>query len=78
MTPWTVPCQDPLSMGFPRQEYCSGLPFLSLGDGPNQGIELTSSALVGGFFTTESPGKPCIILTALINLQRFKNTSEVN
>ena len=58
MTPWTVPCQDPLSMGFPRQEYCSGLPFLSLGDGPNQGIELTSSALVGGFFTTESPGKP--------------------
>ena len=77
MTPWTVPCQDPLSMGFPRQEYCSGLPFLSLGDVPNQGIELTSSALVGGFFTTEPAGKPCIILTALINLQRLKNTSEV-
>ena len=28
--PWTVACQAPLSMGFPRQEYCSGLPFPSL------------------------------------------------
>ena len=30
-TPWTVACQAPLSMGFSRQEYCSGLPFSSLG-----------------------------------------------
>ena len=31
-TPWTVACQVPLSMGFPRQEYWSGLPFSSPGD----------------------------------------------
>ena len=45
MTPWTVACQAPLSMGFPRQEYWSGLPFPSQGDLPNSGIELTSPAL---------------------------------
>ena len=38
-TPWTVACEAPLSMGFPRQEYWSGLPFPSLGDLPNLGIE---------------------------------------
>ena len=44
-TPWTVGCQTPLSMGFPRQEYWSGLPFHPPGDLPNPGIELTSAAL---------------------------------
>ena len=34
-TPWIVACQAPLSMGFSRQEYWSGLPFLSPGDLPN-------------------------------------------
>ena len=48
--------QSPLSVGFPRQEYWSGLP--SPGDLPYPGIELMSSALAGGFFTTEPPGKP--------------------
>ena len=38
-TPWTVGCQAPLSMGFPRQEYGSGLPFPSPEDLPNPGIE---------------------------------------
>jgi len=45
--------RDSLSMGFSRQEYWSGLPFLSTGDLPNPGIELaslTSSALAGGLF----------------------------
>jgi hypothetical protein len=37
--PWTVARQAPLSMGFYRQEYWSGLPFLSLRDLPNPGIE---------------------------------------
>ena len=37
--PWTVACQTPLSMGFPRQEYWRGLPFPSPGDLPNLGIE---------------------------------------
>ena len=36
---WTVACQAPLSMGFSRQEYWSGLPFLPLGDLLNPGIE---------------------------------------
>ena len=58
MTPWTVACQDPLSMGFPRQEYGSRLPFSSLGDLPNRGVEPLSPGLAGEFFTTEPPGKP--------------------
>ena len=45
-------------MGFPRQEYWSGLPFPPPGDLPNAGMEPTSLALAGGFFTTEPPGKP--------------------
>ena len=59
-TPWTVARQAPLSKGFPRQEYWSGLPFLSPGDPPNPGIKPVSPALAGGFFTTESPGKPYV------------------
>ena len=38
VTPWTVAHQAPLSVGFPRQEYWSGLPFLSPGDLPDPGI----------------------------------------
>ena len=49
----TIAHQDTLSMGFPRQEYWSRLPFPSLGYRPNSGIEHTSAALAGGFFTTE-------------------------
>ena len=57
-TPWTVAHQAPLSMGFPRQEYWSGLPFPPPGDLLDPGIEPKSPALAGGFFTTEPPGKP--------------------
>ena len=45
MTPWTVTCQAPLSLGFSRQEYWSGLPFPSPGDLLNPGIESRSPAL---------------------------------
>ena len=48
-TPWTH--QAPLSMGFSRQEYWSGLPFPPPGDFPDPGIEPVSPALAGGFFT---------------------------
>ena len=58
MTPWTVACQAPLSMEFSRQEYWSGLPFSSPGDHLDPGIKPTFPTLTGGFFTTESPGKP--------------------
>ena len=58
VTPWTVALQAPLSMGFSRQEYWSGLPFPSPGGLPRPGMEAVSPALAGGFFTTEPPGKP--------------------
>ena len=50
--------QAPLFMGFPRQEYWSGLPLPSPGDLPDPGIEPTYPALTGELFTTEPPGKP--------------------
>ena len=57
-TPWSVAHQAPLFMGFPRQEYWSGLPFPSAGDLPDPGIEPASPALAGGFLTNEPLGKP--------------------
>ena len=45
VTPWTVACQDPLPIGFSRQEYWSGVPFPSPGDHPDPGIEPESPAL---------------------------------
>ena len=57
-TPGSVAHQAPLSMGFSRQEYWSGLPFLTPGDLPDPGIEptsLVSPPLAGGFFTNVPP-----------------------
>ena len=66
--PWIVAHQVPLSKGFSRQEYWSGLPFPSSGDHPDARIEpmsLASAALAGRFFTTSAtcgwslfPGHP--------------------
>ena len=56
---WTVAFKAPLSMGFSRQEYWSGLPCLSPGDLPNLRIKpesSTAAALIGRFFATEPPG----------------------
>ena len=50
-TPWTASRQAPLSMGFLRQEYWSGLPFPSPGDLPNPGIEPESNCIAGRRFT---------------------------
>ena len=61
VSPWTTPHQSSLPMGFPRREYWSGLPFPSPGDLPRPGINLTSLALAGGFFTTEPPRKPFVM-----------------
>ena len=52
-TPWTVAYQAPLSMGFSRQEYWSGLSFPSPGIFPVQGLNLPL-ALTGGFFTASA------------------------
>ena len=56
-TPWTIARQAPLSVEFSSQEYWSGLPFPTPGDLPNPGIEPTSPALAGSFFSTELCGK---------------------
>ena len=48
VAPWTVGLQAPLSMGFPRQEYWSGLPFSSPGDIPHPGIEPTAQQKMEG------------------------------
>ena len=57
VTLWTVGYQAPLSMGFSRQEYWSGLPCPPPGDLPDPGIKpasLRSPALAGRFFTTSA------------------------
>ena len=53
VTSWTIACLAPLSMGFPRQEYWSGLPFLSPGDLPDPGIEPWSPTLQADSLPTE-------------------------
>ena len=58
MTLWTVACQAPLSMGFSRQKYWSGLPFPPPGDLPDPGIKLGSLALQADSLPTELWGKP--------------------
>ena len=56
-TPWTTAHQAPLSMGFCRQEYKSGLPFPSAGDLPNPGIEPLSPGLQADSLPAEPSGK---------------------
>ena len=55
---WAVALQAPLSMGFSRQEYWSGLPFYSPGDPPDPGTEPGSPTLGADSLQSELPGKP--------------------
>ena len=57
-SPRTVACQSPLSIGFLRQEYWSGLPFPSPGNIPDPGIEPVSSALQENFLPLSHHGSP--------------------
>ena len=66
VTAWTVACQVPLSMGFSRQEYWSGVPSPPPGDLPNPGIEPASLALAGTFFTTRAT---CEVLREFAKVQ---------
>ena len=69
--PGTVAHQAPLSMGFSRQEYWCGLPFLTIGDLPDPGIEPESPAslvLAGKDFVAKPPGWPYLISDTLFNL----------
>ena len=56
-------CSLPGSMGCPKQEYWSGLPFPSSRNLSNSGIKPMSPALAGRFFTAEPPGKPSILIS---------------
>ena len=58
VTPWTVACQDPLSMEFSRQEYWSGLPFSSPGDLPHPRMEPGCPELQVDSLLAEPTGKP--------------------
>ena len=66
LTTWTIAHQALLSIGFPRQEDCSGLPFPSPGDFHDPRIKPMSPALAGRFFTTVPPGKPLHMISYLL------------
>ena len=63
--PMDCSLQAPLTMGFFRQEYSSGLPFPSSGDLTDPGTESESPALAGRFFTAEPPGKLQALIVVL-------------
>ena len=65
-TPWTIALQTPLSMGFPKQKYWSGLPFSSPGDLPGPGIEPTSPALQVDSLPLSHPRSPYIYAAKLL------------
>jgi len=64
--PWTIACQGPLSMRFPRRGYWSGLPFPSPEDLPKAGIEPWYPPLQEDSLPTELSGKPLVIVYSLI------------
>ena len=70
-TPWAVAFQAPLSMGFSRQEYWSGLPFPPSGDLPNPGIEPRSPALQVDSLTLTLWGSPMYICAFYIEVVRI-------
>ena len=59
-------------MKFSKQEYWSGLPFPSLGDLPDPGIEPASPALASGLFTTEPPGSRSHVVTFFLYILKNK------
>ena len=75
--PWTVAYQAPPSMEFSRQEYWSGLPFLSPGDLPDPGIEPRFPTLQADTLPSEPPGKTVFKFYVKRNLfkKRYKEYS---
>ena len=70
VTGWTIACQAPLSVGFPRQEYWSGLPFPSPGHLPDPGIEPVSIAWQADSLPLHHLGGPFSFLVEL-NMQTY-------
>ena len=77
VTPWTVVHQTPLSMGFPRQEYWSGLPFSSPGDLSNPEIEPRSPALEADSLPSDYQGSPRSPGNELNNLFSLKSLQPI-
>ena len=78
VTPGTVACRPPLSMGFSRREYWSGVAIPPPGDLPHPGIELASPAspaLTGGLFTTQPRGRPAFHTAPWLNLCETSTSS---
>ena len=75
-TPWTVALQGPLSVGFPRQEYWSGLPLPSPGDLPDPGIKLESLVLQADSLPPEPPEKPCLVSAMILKSRISVITSQ--
>ena len=76
-TTWTVACLAPLSMGFPRQEYWSSLPFPPPGDLPNPGIEPVSSALAVRVFPLCHQGSSYLLIPEIKEAIRLLVMSKV-
>ena len=76
--PWTVVRQAPLSMGFSRQEYRSGVPVSSPGDLPDPGIEPRSPALRANSLPSEPPGKTWILTRQGLRGKMGKLSATVN
>ena len=71
VTPWTVAYRAPLSMGFSRQEYWSGMPFPSPGDLPDPRIEPGFPALEADALTSAPPGKPHKVIYFIFKTHQF-------
>ena len=74
VTPWTVAHQDPLSVGFPSQEYWDRLPFPSPGDLPDPGIEPASPALQADSLPLSYKTSPITFYWQTINVY-YRNTN---
>ena len=75
--PWTATCPAPLSMEFSKQEYRSPLPFPSLGDLPNWGIEPRSPTLQADSFPADPQGKPLSEMEAPFSFSHQYTVSSV-
>ena len=79
VTPWTVACQGPLSMGFSKQEYWSRLPCPPPGDLPSPGIKPGSPAMQADPLPSEPPGKPITLeiitfATGIVQIKKMRHT----
>ena len=74
-TPWTVACQAPLSMGFPRQKYWRGLPFPSSGDLLTQGSNPNVLHWQANSLPASNQGNPILYIVMCTHQSQFPNLS---